>query len=109
MCAVGSGIPMCEQIRSGQQPAASTAVPADPRIKALVLVDPLPYYFSAKSVRSVNVPVQIWSSERGGDGLEPERVRQLARDLPTPADLKPVAKAGHFVFLAPCPPALEAE
>ncbi len=106
MCDAGAPMPMCQQMR--RDPTAATVSQPDPRIKALVLVDPLPYFFSQQGLKPVRVPVQIWSSERGGDGLAPENVRQLARFLPVPPDLRVVAGAGHFAFLAPCPPALAA-
>jgi hypothetical protein len=42
------------------------------------VADPLRIFFAADSFRNVSVPVQLWGSERGGDGVAPESVRDIA-------------------------------
>jgi predicted dienelactone hydrolase len=81
----------------------------DPRIKAAVLADPLAIFFTANSFAAVKVPVQLWASERGGDGVLPDRVAGVDRNLPAQHAYRVVSNAGHFAFLAPCPPALAEE
>jgi predicted dienelactone hydrolase len=95
---------MCEQVLS----KAFRAQPLtyDPRIRAAVIADPLAVMFTAKSFAAVTVPVQLWQSERGGDGVSPESVAAVNRDLPAQHEYHVVRNAAHFVFLAPCPPAL---
>jgi predicted dienelactone hydrolase len=77
----------------------------DPRIKAAVLADPLAIFFAADSFAAVKVPVQLWASERGGDGVLPHDVAAVDRNLPAKHEYRVVSNAGHFAFLSPCPQA----
>jgi predicted dienelactone hydrolase len=97
----------CEQIRRKEFPARPLA--QDPRIKAAVIADPLSVFFAADSFAAVRVPVQLWASERGGNGVTPEGVAAVDRNLPAPHEYRVVPNAGHFAFLIPCPPALANE
>ena len=81
----------------------------DPRIKAAVLADPLAPFFSADSFKGVKVPVQLWASERGGDGVFPHDVAAVDRNLPAKHEYRVVTNAGHFAFVPPCPPAAAPE
>jgi predicted dienelactone hydrolase len=95
---------MCEQILSKVFPARSLTY--DPRIRAAVIANPLAVMFTADSFSAVKVPVQLWESERGGDGVSPESVAAVNRNLPAQHEYHIVPNAGHFAFLAPCPPPL---
>ena len=76
----------------------------DPRIKAYVIADPLSSVFETKgSLNAVSAPLQLWGSEHGGDGVAPEMVDAVARNLPVKPDFHNVANSGHFAFLATCP------
>jgi predicted dienelactone hydrolase len=55
---------LCPQVLKGDFPTAPLA--HDSRIKAAVLADPPAPFFSAKSLASINVPVQLWASENVG-------------------------------------------
>ena len=77
----------------------------DPRIKAAVIVDPLSF-FDAAALKNVTVPVQLWASEYGGDGVTLESVEAVRRDLPSPPGWHMAANAAHFAFIAPCTPAM---
>jgi predicted dienelactone hydrolase len=101
-----SSAPICEQIRRQEFPVQPLA--HDPRIKVAVIADPLTILFSADSFAAVNVPVQLWASERGGDGVLPHRVAAVDRSLPGKHDYHVVPNSGHFAFLTPCPPVLAA-
>jgi predicted dienelactone hydrolase len=94
----------CERIRRKEFPAQPLA--HDVRIKAAVIVDPLAVFLTADSFTAVTVPVQLWASERGGDGVSPESVAAVDRNLPARHEYHVVPNAGHFAFLIPCPPAL---
>ncbi len=84
---------------------AHVTTQADPRVRAVVVVDPLDL-FDAAGMRNVRVPVQLWASELGGDGVAPEHV-QAIRSALTPAPEFRIAKgAGHFAYLAPCSPSM---
>ena len=97
---------VCAQIRAKQ---FSGSVTHDPRIKAAVIADPLSVFFTAGSFGEVKIPVQLWASEFGGDGVQPHSVDIVDKNLPTKHDYHVVPNSGHFAFLAPCPPALVAE
>lgn len=77
------------------------------RVKALVLFEPLGAVFDAAGLTSVTMPTLLFraaQSDLQADG----NVTALARGLPSPPRLITVP-GGHFIFAAPCPPALAAE
>ena len=78
----------------------------DPRIKAAVIADPFAVFFTPDSLGAVKVPVQLWASERGGDGVAPESVAAVDRSLRAKHEYRVVPNSSHFAFLIPCPPAL---
>jgi predicted dienelactone hydrolase len=98
----GNGSALCDQIHKGELPELTH----DPRIKAAVIADPLSIFFTPNSFTAVNVPVQLWGSERGGDGVTPESVVAIASQLPQKPEFHAVPNSQHFDFLPPCPPAL---
>jgi len=95
---------VCEQIRGKEFP--TQPVTHDPRIKAAVIADPLGVFFTADSFASVGIPVQLWASEHGGDGVLPHSVDIVDRGLRSTHEYHVVSNAVHFSFLAPCSPAL---
>lgn len=95
----GKSDPLCEQVHAGQLAELSH----DPRIKAAVIADPLSVFFTGESFKNVRVPVQLWGSERGGDGVTPASVADIASLLPTKPDFHVVPGSQHFSFLPPCP------
>lgn len=79
----------------------------DPRIKAFVIADPVaPFFPDKESVKTVTAPIQLWSSEKGGDGVTPEDVAAVAGRLPVRPEFHLVPKSTHLSFMAPCPPQL---
>ena len=58
---------ICEQVHRKEFPAQPLT--HDLRIKAAVIADPLAILFTTDSFASVKVPIQLWASERGGDGV----------------------------------------
>jgi predicted dienelactone hydrolase len=74
-----------------------------------VIVDPISVFFTDKSFGEVKIPVQLWASEFGGNGVVPDSVDIVDKNLPAKHEYHVVANSGHFAFLAPCPPALVAE
>jgi len=91
-------IPMCRQIG---EPNVRIKVQADPRVKSVVLADPL-NLFGESSLVGVKVPVQIWASEHGGAGVEFAHTKQIRNSLPRSTEFHAVKGGGHFAFLAPC-------
>lgn len=95
---------LCAQVLRKQYP--SEPVEHDARIKAAVLADPLAMFFTADSLATIRVPVQLWASERGGDGVLPHHVARVDQYLRVEHEYRVVPNAGHFAFLMPCPPEL---
>ena len=98
MCA-GRTDALCEEVHQGRL----APLVHDERIKAAVIADPLSIFFTNTSFDAVRVPIQLWRSEQGGDGVTPDSVAGIAEGLPTKPDLLTVRHAGHFAFLPPCP------
>jgi predicted dienelactone hydrolase len=94
----------CEQIIRKELP--TQPLTHEPRIKAAVIADPLAIVFTADSFAAVKVPVQLWASERGGDGVLPHDVAAAEGNLPAKHEYRVVSNAGHFAFVPPCPQAL---
>jgi len=100
----GSSYHVCEQVRRKAFPAKPLT--HDARIKAAVVADPLAIAFTAGSFAAIKAPVQLWGSERGGDGVEPQIVADVDKNLPALHEFHLVPNSGHFAFLMPCPAAL---
>ena len=86
---------LCRQLRSD---GASLEPVADPRIRAAVVADPLNLFDSA-GLRTVRVPVQLWASELGGDGVALAHVEAVRAGLPRPPEYHVARGAGHFAYL----------
>jgi len=92
---------LCVQIIKKEYPAEPLT--HDARIKAAVIADPLAVVFAADSLAPVKVPVQLWASERGGDGVLPHEVAAVDANLAAKHEYRVVSNSGHFAFLPPCP------
>ncbi|MDR5781327.1 dienelactone hydrolase [Caballeronia sp. LZ065] len=95
-------LPICRTIRQGKLPPQHWT--RDVRIKAFVLADPLDAFPTAATVEDISVPIQLWASEYGGDGVLPQTTPALSKLLPNTPEYHLVAGAAHFAFLAPCAP-----
>jgi hypothetical protein len=74
--------------------------------KTLVLMEPWGALFDRNGL-SVDVPAPLYRAE--GSELKAEgNILALATALPRPPRQETV-QGGHFIFIGPCPPALEAE
>lgn len=101
LCPEGSALPDCATARS--HPLPTQPLVHDPRIKAAVIADPLfGRFFTIEALKAVHVPVQLWASEFGGDGVTHDDAATVARNLAAKPPLHSVANAGHFAFLPPC-------
>ncbi len=79
---------------------------SDPRIKAFVIADPVAVFPTAENLRYVTAPIQLWASHEGGQGVTPDKVATVARNLPVKPEYQAVPNSTHLSFLMPCPPAL---
>jgi len=92
---------MCAQIEKGEIPIQHAA--EDSRIKAVVLADlEFGRAFPSQGLENVKVPIQLWASARGGDGVLPEDGATIDRSLPAKPDYHVVPDSAHFAFMAPC-------
>ena len=100
ICDSQPSLPMCRDIAAGKVP--QQPYPQDARIKAAVIADPL-NVFPGDALKRVSLPIQLWASERGGDGVSPASVEAVRQGLSAAPDFQVAAGAGHYAFLAPCP------
>ncbi|ASJ71230.1 hypothetical protein IMCC3135_05590 [Granulosicoccus antarcticus IMCC3135] len=105
LCVIGVVDELADNLQSG----ALTEFAGDSRIKAVSVAAPaFGFTFNAKSLQAVTVPVQIWS------GALDERVPHdsnggvISSALPGLNEVEIVAGAGHFSYLTPCDPAMQA-
>ena len=100
-----TGCPQVNQVRSVQQEPRPQTLAHDPRIKAMVIADPLSVVFqTVNSVKNVAIPLQLWGSELGGGGgASPKDVATLAGVLPEKPDFRIAPNAVHLSFLTLCP------
>jgi predicted dienelactone hydrolase len=79
-CPEGSMQPGCGEARSHEIP--TQLVVHDPRIRAAVIADPLlGRFFTAEGLKGVHVPVELWASEFGGDGVTHDDAATVGRNL----------------------------
>jgi predicted dienelactone hydrolase len=75
-------------------------------VKALVLMEPWGALFDRNGLTSVDLPTLLYRAE-GSDLKAEGNIVALAAALPHPPRQETVP--GHFIFVDPCPPALEAD
>lgn len=92
----------CEWVKQGFQELLATPLTHDTRIKAAVIADPLGMLFDARGLKNVKIPIELWASAYGGDGVTPESVAAVRGNLPVAPEWHVADKAEHFGFLAPC-------
>jgi predicted dienelactone hydrolase len=103
VCPPVSTTPKCAPLRDGKLP--DQPVVHDPRIKAVVIADPaFAAFLTRGGLKNVTVPVQLWRSEHGGDGVAPAALEPLRHRLPRRPEEHIVLNSRHFSFLAPCSP-----
>lgn len=97
----------CEQLRNGEAP--SRAVSSDERIRAAIVVDPGPsIFFSSDRLKSINVPIQLWSSDPklSANFVSGCCALGLRSRLPVVPEFHLVSNGIHFSFLPPCSEAM---
>lgn len=97
---------ICEAARHGglQQISPSTLPVRDPRIRAMVLMAPAAVFlFDDATLAGIRIPAVLYRAEQDHIVREPDHVMRLAKRLPRVDGLTTIARAGHYVFLAPCP------
>ena len=92
---------ICDQIRAQEYP--KEPLTHDRRIKAAVVADPFSGFFTAEGLAGITIPVQLWGSETGGDGVEPKTVEAVNTALKAPHTFMKVEHTQHFSFMTVCP------
>ncbi|QVQ27920.1 alpha/beta hydrolase family protein [Achromobacter deleyi] len=100
-CQDAPTLPMCRDIAAGKVP--KQPYPQDARIKAAVIADPL-NAFPGEALKHVAIPIQLWASEQGGDGVSPASVDAVRQGLGVAPDYLVARGSAHFAFLTPCSP-----
>lgn len=74
-----------------------------------MIADPPSGFFTKDNLAAIKIPLQFWRVElaTAGVDVDPQGTARIARSLPGKPDVHNVP-ASHFVFLAPCSPALAA-
>ncbi|WP_137131597.1 dienelactone hydrolase [Rhizobium sp. FY34] len=100
-----AGCSLADQTRPTQNSPLPQTLTHDPRIRAMVLADPLSIFFqTTESVENVTIPLQLWGSELGGaSGASPKDVATLAHVLLGKPEFRVVPNAVHMSFLTMCP------
>jgi predicted dienelactone hydrolase len=93
---------ICDQVRAQEYP--KEPLTHDRRIKAAVVADPASTFFKAEGLSGVTIPVQLWGSEKGGDGVEPMTVEAVNTALKAPHTFTKAEHTQHFSFVTVCPP-----
>jgi predicted dienelactone hydrolase len=96
-------LPVCGQLENGELPGEAPA--HDPRVRAAVIIDPWPeFLLPADHLKSVSIPVQLWSSDPSldADGLSGCCAAAIEERLPSTPEWHFVDNAKHFSFLTVC-------
>ncbi|MDO5653012.1 MAG: dienelactone hydrolase [Brachymonas sp.] len=101
-----AGMKICDQITGNQIP--DLPLVTDKRIKAMAIADPLSFFPTPESVKNVKIPIQMWGSQLGGDGVTPESVALLAKNMAHNTEFTVIPNTNHYSYLHPCTPALAA-
>ena len=101
-CQLSLQSPSCLEMQRRFRELLAAPLAHDPRIKAAVIVDPFSAVFAAGQLQNVRIPIQLWSSTYGGDGVTPQSVARVRDSLPLPPEWHVAENAAHFGFLAPC-------
>ena len=82
--------------------------PVEPRLKAMVLMDPLAVMFNAPSFSAIHIPVLLYRPQSDTLLSAPRNALAVASGLPlTPQ--QQIVPGSHFVFVDPCPSQIAAD
>lgn len=101
-CRAGGSAPVSAEL-------ASWVALTEPRLKALVLLDPLAIMFDAAGLAPVGrIPILLYRPKDDSYMTAAHNALVLIHALPTPPQVA-VVPGRHFVFVDPCPDAVAAE
>lgn len=98
----------CGALRGAAQEWNTWQPQPEPRLKALILLDPLAVMFDAESLSAVKLPVLLFQPENDALMRSQPNALALAKNLTGPVE-RAVTPGRHFTFVDPCPQPLVAE
>jgi predicted dienelactone hydrolase len=117
-CATHDDAGSCGRRRTTQMEAASLTVaspvqaesedlaawrpPVEPRLKALVLMDPLAVMFNTPSLSAIRIPILLYRPQNDALLSAPRNALAVASGLPVTPQQQ-IVPGSHFVFIDPCP------
>lgn len=105
---IGSCGPADRKASETPELVAEWQPPTEPRLKALVLMDPLSILFDEESLTTVLLPTLLLQPEDDSYMKASHNALSLARGLPS-KPISVVVPGRHFIFIDPCPALLAAE
>jgi len=82
--------------------------PTEPRLKALVLMDPLAVMFNASSFSAIHIPTLLYRPQSDALLSAPRNALAVASGLPVTPQQQ-IVPGSHFVFIDPCPSQIAAD
>lgn len=104
----GNGTSPREESPALSKELAAWQPPMEPRLKAIVLMDPLAMPFDAAALAAVRVPTLLLRPASDDFLRAPANAAAVAAGLPQPPRQITVP-GSHFVFIDPCPQAMAAK
>lgn len=105
---IGSCGPARDTLTGVSEELAGWQTPSGPRLKVLVLLDPLATMFDAAGLAAVRLPVQLYRPQDDVYMKSGANALALAGNLPLSPQMSMVP-GRHFVFIDPCPEVIAAE
>ncbi|MBR2688913.1 MAG: dienelactone hydrolase family protein [Aquamicrobium sp.] len=105
---IGSCGPAKDSVVDAIRQLGKTELPEEPRLKALVLMDPLSIVFDRVSLKEISLPIFLLRPQDDAYMNASHNALALAKGLSFPPQ-ESVVPGRHFVFIDPCPSELAAE
>lgn len=105
---IGSCGPAKDSVVDAIRQLRSAELPTEPRLKALVLMDPLSIVFDRVSLKEISLPVFLLRPQDDAYMNAAHNALALAKGLSFPPQ-EAVVPGRHFVFIDPCPQDMAAE
>jgi predicted dienelactone hydrolase len=107
-CAAHPGFFDCRLLASTAPAPSPPVLTRSPYpLRAIAVAAPaLGFTFGPGSLAQLSMPVQLWQAEEDAVLPAPYYTEPVRAALPRPPEFHAVAGAGHFDFMAPCPPGM---
>jgi predicted dienelactone hydrolase len=96
-------------LAAGAPPAPASVWTHDPRVIAAVIASPaVAFAFPAENLAAITLPIQLWRGDSDEILPHPNYAQVVYDRLAVKPEYHVIPNGGHFMFLAPCNPALAA-